>query len=193
VRIRQDLQTENWVLRYQAGDEKALGLLMDHWQQRIYNLAYKMIGDEAVAKDILQKTFIKVYQHLHKLEEADKFRPWVYKIAVNFCNSELRKTKRTESLTEVHAGMVSSSITSEHRVEQNELKDLIWQTLGQIPEEQKAVIIMKEYEGFKFQEIADILDISINTAKSRLYYGLRSMKKLLSENPHTKAYYYEYQ
>ncbi|MCB0601615.1 MAG: sigma-70 family RNA polymerase sigma factor [Saprospiraceae bacterium] len=192
MRIRQDLQTENWVLRYQAGDEKALGLLMDHWQKRIYNLAYKMVADEAVAKDILQKTFIKVYQHLHKLEEADKFRPWVYKIAVNFCNSELRKTKRTESLTDVHAGMVTSGITSEHRLEQSELKDLIWQTLGQIPEEQKAVIIMKEYEGFKFQEIADILDISINTAKSRLYYGLRSMKKLLSENPHTKAYYYEY-
>lgn len=143
-------------------------------------------------KTSLQKTFIKVYQHLHKLEEADKFRPWVYKIAVNFCNSELRKTKRTESLTDVHAGMVTSGITSEHRLEQSELKDLIWQTLGQIPEEQKAVIIMKEYEGFKFQEIADILDISINTAKSRLYYGLRSMKKLLSENPHTKAYYYEY-
>ena len=192
MRVAQDLQTENWVLRYQAGDEKALAPLMDHWQQRIYNLAYKMVGDEATAKDILQKTFIKVYQHLNKLEEADKFRPWVYKIAVNFCHSELRKTKRTESISEQNSGMLVASSVTDHRIEQKELKDLIWTTTGQIPEDQKSVIIMKDYEGFKFQEIADILDISINTAKSRLYYGLRSMKKLLSENPHTKAYYYEY-
>ncbi len=189
---QKSLQSENLLLRYKAGDQQAINLLLNLWHTRIYNLAFKMLADHDTAMDVLQKTCIKVYEKAHQLEDSGKFKSWVYRIAVNFCNSELRKSKRDQRLVE--PDLVKNKLTTNqsNSVEMHELKSYLNNALQQIPDEQRTIIVMKEYENLKFHEIAEVLDISINTAKSRLYYGLKTLRKLLINSPQAKEFYYEY-
>ena len=175
----------------EAGNASAVNQLIDLWQKRVYNMAFKMMGDHDKSMDIVQKTFIKMYKSLAQLKDKQKFKSWLYRIVVNYCKDDLRKVTRTEPIQDMVLNFQDRERAPQETIEQTELKDVMLSALQKIPEEQKTIIIMKEYEGFKFHEIADTLNISINTAKSRMYYGLKSMRKVLLANPKSKEIYYE--
>jgi RNA polymerase sigma-70 factor, ECF subfamily len=168
------------------GDEQAYGKLVGIWFKRIYNFSLKYFADHDLAMEVTQQTFIVVYQKIHTLKEIDRFQFWLYRIALNHCREEdrKRKKKRWYSLfTDNDVYMHESDIGNpESEYGSKETKELMTDLLNRLPDEQKTVIIMKEFEGLKFREIADVLDISENTAKSRLYYGLKALKKLLEKS-----------
>jgi RNA polymerase sigma-70 factor (ECF subfamily) len=122
----------------------------------------------------------------------------MYTIAVNNCREELRKAKsrRALSLSDLQTGEREESYrweesgarneNPERQLRQSELSDILQKCLMELSEEQREVVIMKEYEGLKFREIADALNISENTVKSRMYYGLDGLKKILERNSITK-------
>ena len=184
------MEDSTLIHRYLKGDASAFNTLVWRWEQRIFNLALKYLGDREMAQDVSQKTFIRAYKNLRKLRRADRFAPWIYQIAVNLCRDELRRQKSngTISLDASIAGKDGKSISlseslpdtgkpTDGRAQEADIAGLINAALSMIPEEQRVVIVMKEYQGLTFAEIAEILQQPLNTIKSRLYYGLTAMRK----------------
>ena len=148
-------------------------------------LSLKYFADHDMAMEVTQRTFIAVYQKIDRLKDTDSFKYWLYKIALNYCREEDRKQKRKKwysiFVSEDAKKVESNYGLPEREYQKKEKEELVGEILKKLPEEQKMVIIMKEFEGMKFREISETLNISENTAKSRLYYGLKAMKKLLEK------------
>lgn len=188
------MHSDALIARAREGDKHAQGRLVQLWYKRIYNFGYKFFFDHDLAMEVAQKTFISMHRNLHALQETGRFKSWLYTIAVNFCREELRKRKggvKAMSLHDLKAGEGEDSYrweASGHRHENPdrqlrlaELSDLLQSCLLELSVEQREVVIMKEYEGLKFREIAEALNISENTVKSRMYYGLEGLKKILEK------------
>jgi len=179
------------ILKAQSGDKEAFNKLVSLWYKRIYNYAFKYAGSHDIAMDITQNTFIAVHNKIAQLRDVRSFKPWLYRIAINCSHEELRKQKRISGIS---LDSVFSDDGDERKIEieddiryqpdaklqRQELAELIMAGLQTLSEEQRLVVIMKEYEGLKFREIAETLDISENTAKSRLYYGLKHLRSKLA-------------
>jgi RNA polymerase sigma factor (sigma-70 family) len=187
------MHSDSLIIRAKQGDQNAQGKLVQLWYKRIYNFGYKFFLDHDLAMEVTQKTFISMCRNLAGLQDSARFKSWLYKIAVNYCREEARKNKSSRALS---FDVVWSNDTEEspkwegsgqrhdnpHRqLEQVELSDILQDALLELNDEQREVVIMKEYEGLKFREIAEVLNISENTVKSRMYYGLDGLKKILEK------------
>ena len=187
------MHSDTLIVKGQGGDQSAQGKLVQLWYKRIYNFGYKFFLDHDMAMEVCQRTFISMCRNLGTLQDASRFKPWLYKIAVNFCREEARKRKGNRSLpfdlvwnrdAEDSPQWESSRQRHddpERQLQQVELSDILQRALLELNEEQREIVIMKEYEGLKFREIAEILNISENTVKSRMYYGLVGLKKILEK------------
>lgn len=173
------------VEEFRSGDIRAFNALVERWQQRIHRLAYRYFSSHDDAMEITQKTFIKAYKKINTLDDAHKFSSWLYRIANNLCLDETKRAgrKRTTSLEAIsaHPGDQISDSNTEQIVHRRELGDLLQRALNQLPPEQRIVVIMKEYEGLKFWEIAEILEEPENTIKSRMYYGLNTLREIFDK------------
>lgn len=181
----EQLAEEALVLQATAGDMRAFDQLADNWKARIYNFALRYLGDHDEAMEASQQTFIKAWQGMDSLKEGAQFRAWLYVIAGNTCRDFLRKTSRTRTTslsdTAGHAHFAADRGATHpgERLARQDLQRILKQALAQLPEEQRVVLILKEYEGLKFTEIAQVLQEPESTVKSRLYYALKTMRKLL--------------
>ncbi|MFT6873302.1 MAG: RNA polymerase sigma factor (sigma-70 family) [Roseivirga sp.] len=197
-------QTNFLVTAAKSGDVIAMNQLIKQWQKRIYNFAYKYFNDYDLAMEVTQKTFISMNKNLKTLKDEGRFKSWIYRIAANSCHEELRKQQKrwvfpfmkVQSNHEGDQIENSPSAVREENPEKvyanEELKSLLKKALATLPKEQRIIVIMKEYEGLKIREIAEIIDISENTVKSRLYYALGSLKKLLDQwNINRETVHYE--
>jgi RNA polymerase sigma-70 factor (ECF subfamily) len=185
------MHSDALIQRAKQGDQNAQGKLVQLWYKRIYNFGYKFFMDHDQAMEVSQKTFISMCRNLESLQEVTRFKSWLYKIAVNYCREEARKTKTNRSISfdvvwDREAEDSPQWETSgkrldnpEKQLQQAELSDILQSALRELNEEQREVVIMKEYEGLKFREIAEVLNISENTVKSRMYYGLDGLRKIL--------------
>ncbi len=178
------------IRRFRDGESHAFNGLAGRWHRRLYNFILRQVADREEAHDLCQKVLIKVHRNLRRLRDPDKFSTWIYQIAVNTCRDELRRRRRhpTISLESLEhgddrrpAGMVNISARKDTAIHQCELRDLLNRALQCIPQDQRIVVVMKEYEHLKFTEIAAILKLPVNTVKSRLYYGLNNLRKLLDQ------------
>ncbi len=165
-----------------AGDIAAFNRLVERWQKRIHRLAYRYFASHDVAAEITQKTFIKVYRKIDSLDDPLKFSSWIYRISNNLCLDEAKRAGRRRSapLETLGPRPVLKS-KADRTVQQKELGSILQVALKQLPAEQRMVVIMKEYEDLKFNEISEILQENENTIKSRMYYGLRSLRKIFDQ------------
>ncbi len=178
------------VKRMRNGEESAFTQVMDQWKDRVFNYALCYSNDHYFANEVVQKTFIQVFEKIDQLKEPAKLQAWVYKIASNNCRSEGRSRARLRMSPPEDIPQFVDENTPAKKYEQQERISAVKKLLQRIPPSQRQVIIMKEYEGLKFREIAEILGESENTIKSRMYYGLDAMKKILiSENLNNEIYY----
>lgn len=182
--------SESLIINARSGDEYAFNKLVSLWYKRIYNFCYKYFGSHDVAMEATQKTFIAVHKSFHSLQSPDRFKSWLYRIALNKCHEEDRGVFRKKMVSMfgssddgVSAQVVEiedvSTSSPDKKLQKKELADLVTKCLNELSTEQREVVIMKEYEGLKFREIAEALEISENTAKSRLYYGLTALRKTM--------------
>ena len=188
---------EALIEKARKGDEASFNQLVNLWYKRIYNYVLKQSGNENDAADVTQKTFISVYKNLRKLKEIGSFKPWIYRIATNFCHQEGRRISKAKTVSLTISEDEGESSEKESKAEgiffnpemsyrQQELEKILFDCLQELPQDQRSVIIMKEYEGMKFREIADALSTSENTVKTWLYRGLRVLKKSLEDKRITK-------
>jgi RNA polymerase sigma factor (sigma-70 family) len=192
------MHSDALIARAREGDRSAQGKLVQLWYKRIYNFGYKFFFDHDMAMEVSQKTFISMHRNIGNLQDLARFRSWLYTIAVNYCREELRKKKtaRAVSIDALAPGegeisyqwekSASRHENPERQLRHTELSDLLQGCLLELSEEQREVVIMKEYEGLKFREIAEALNISENTVKSRMYYGLDGLRKILEKKNITK-------
>lgn len=186
--------SDSLIIKAIDGDENAQSKLVSLWYKRIYNFSFKYFSDHDLAMEISQKTFISMHKNISRLQSAEKFRSWLYRIATNYCHEETRRLKRNGInfwVDNDDPGVASKEVQGyyynpEKQFKKNELSELLLEALNTLSIEQREVVIMKEYEGLKFKEIADVLGLSENTVKSRLYYGLTSLKKTLISRNITK-------
>ncbi len=173
------------IKQVQNGNRAAYTQLVEKWHSKIYRFAYRFFADEDEAHDITQKTFIKTYQNVNTLKNPEKFSSWIYRIANNLCLDELkragrRKSTSLEAYIEQSGRLEGDQIAPDTDLQNKELGTILQRALLTLPDEQRTVIILKEYEGLKFREIADILEEPESTVKSRLYYGLKSTRRVLT-------------
>lgn len=167
------------ISQVKAGNQGAFNILAKRWQVPIYNFCLRYIGDTDTANDILQIVLLKVYQKIETLEDHSKFSSWIYRIARNLCLDEIKR-KKFEALGE-ESESISDVANPLQEVTQSNLSEVLKTVLQKITDEQREVIILKTYHDLKFIEIAELLDISINTVKARMYSGLKSLRPYIDQ------------
>ncbi len=171
------------VKQVQLGDPRAFDVLAERWRERIHRFVFRYFGNADDAGEITQKTLIRVYRKIHELDEPSSFSPWIYRIANNLCLYEVKRAgrKRSQPLGSWAERIPESeNHMPSKQLESRELGEIVQDALITLPDEQRIVIILKEFEGMKFREIADILDEPENTVKSRMYYGLKALRNTLT-------------
>lgn len=184
------------VQEFRRGNTQVFNQLVERWQPRIYRLAFRYFNSHDEAQEITQKTFIRVYKKLYSLDDHAAFPAWIYRIAHNLCRDESKRAgrRKSQSMDTLKQYPEIQSIAGDpgRPMEQKELSQILLRALQQLPSEQRMVVIMKEYEELKFREIADILDLPESTVKSRMYYGLRSLRGIFEQwNIKKESLYYE--
>lgn len=167
-----------------GGDGDCFGELIERWQGKIYAFILRQIGNRDDAHDLTQDTFTKAFENLDRLADPSRFSAWLYKIALNECRMRFRRQKRVKPLSlDEESGpgeaLENEEIGPEDAFLARESAGRLHSAFENLPEEQRLVIIMKEYQGLKFQEISDVLDVPLSTVKSRMYLGLKTLKKLM--------------
>ena len=170
------------VLRSQAGDLKAFDELLESVQQALFRYIYRLTGEHASAEDILQEVFIIIYRKLRWLENPKLFRAWAYRIASRETFRRLKMERRWSE--QIRDDEFLERIPGDEKAEtyEPELIAKIPEFLAEISPAARAVIVLHYLEEMTLNETAEVLDIAVGTAKSRLAYGLQSLRKNLEKN-----------
>lgn len=156
--------------RFKRGDTDAFETLFNRYSPSLLRYLMKMLWDEDGAKDILQETFLRLFRS--SLEERGKLSSWLFKVATNLAYRRLLERKRHISIDGGDFDLVKEAGHEDVKAEVNS-------ALLSLPEPQRAVIMLKFYEGFRYKEIAEILGCPVGTVKSRMYYALSALRRIL--------------
>jgi RNA polymerase sigma-70 factor (ECF subfamily) len=177
---------EELVTRSMGGDVDSFNQLILRWERPIYALAYRVIGREEDARDVVQETFLRAFRALPGFKGQAKFSSWLYRIALNLCRDWIRRQRRApvmqapEGVELVDLASERGPVESiEDLVCRRELSEVVADAMKLLPEEQRTAIILKEYHGMTFQEIADLQGCPLSTVKTRLYQGLSVLRRQL--------------
>ncbi len=170
------------VERFKGGDESAFDTLVKRHYQRVCNILSHTLGATSNVEDLAQEVFLKTYYALRKYRGDSAFSTWLYRITVNVGLDELRREKRRRvfSFTRKEQGgsvefesdaSIPAPGQADSELEQKELGEFLQRALKKIPEKHRVVFILREIEGFTYSEIAEMLECSIGTVKSRLFHA----------------------
>lgn len=179
---------EELVARSMDGDVDSFNQLIKRWERPIYALAYRVIGREEDARDVCQETFLRAYRAINGFKGQAKFSSWLYRIALNLCRDWIRRQKRTPTVQAPEdvdiadlAAEAGPTESIETLVARREMGRAVAIAMAALPEEQRTAIILKEYHGLTFQEIADMQGCPLSTVKTRLYQGLSVVRRQLEQ------------
>jgi RNA polymerase sigma-70 factor, ECF subfamily len=178
---------EELVARSIGGDADSFNELVLRWERPIFALAYRVIGREEDARDVCQETFLRAFRALSGFRGQAKFSSWLYRIALNLCRDWIRRERRvpivdTEDVdvADLEVDRVGSE-SIEDVVARKHLAHLVERAMARLPAEQRTAIVLKEYHGLTFQEIAELVGCPLSTVKTRLYQGLSVLRRELHE------------
>ena len=187
--IRMTRTDEELVARSLRGDADSFSELIQRWERPIYALAYRQIGREEDARDVCQETFLRAYRALSGFRGQAKFSSWLYRITLNLCRDWLRRERRTPVMQAPEdvdlmdlAAAREPSETVEDRIARTDLVRAVERALALLPEEQRTAVVLKEYHGLTFREIADLVGCPLSTVKTRLYQGLTVLRRELARS-----------
>ena len=180
---------EELVARSIRGDAESFNQLILRWERPIYALAYRTIGREEDARDVCQETFLRAFRALPAFRGQAKFSSWLYRIALNLCRDWMRRERRVP-VVQAPEGVDLLDLAAENEpsesieelVARKDLTKLVERVMARLPEEQRTAIVLKEYHGLTFQEIAELLGCPLSTVKTRLYQGLTVVRREMAKN-----------
>ena len=165
-----------------SGSPEAFNALVRRWERKIYSFLVYLTGRPDDAFDLCQEVFLSGYRHLGQLKDPEKFSQWLFRIARNTARSEARRGQEAAtSLNDVEPAEDSSPVRvgAVSGWAQGETKILVERALAELPLEQREAIVLKFYQGFKLEEIAEIQNCPVSTAKTRVYSGFERLRKLI--------------
>jgi len=189
------LTDEELVARAKAGDLDSFNQLVSRWERPIYALAYRTLGREEDARDVVQEAFLRAYRGLKGFKGEAKFSSWLYRITLNLCRDWSRRERRAPIVqvpegtdpVELADERVQTTESVEDLVARREMSAAVAKAMAELPEEQRTAILLKEYHGLTFQEIASMLDCPLSTVKTRLYQGLSVLRRRLERRQAEEA------
>ena len=177
-----------------GGDAESFNQLILRWERPIFALAYRVIGREEDARDVCQETFLRAYRALPGFKGDAQFSSWIYRIALNLCRDWMRKQRRTPVMQAPEGVDISDLAAERGPVESIEdlvgrrrLTASIEEAMRLLPDEQRTTIVLKEYHGMTFQEIAELQGCPLSTVKTRLYQGLSVLRRHLERSGQAKS------
>jgi len=174
--IFREVEDRDLILKAQRGDVDAYNLLVSRWEKRVFNYLLRLVRNREDALDLCQDVLLKVYQNLRKLEDPARFAPWMYRIAHNEAYSMLRRKKPEDDIETTQIDMPSLG----GGMLPVETALAVDAALRRLTEEQREAVVLKVYQGFKFEEMSEILGCPLSTVKSRLYTALDLLKDALA-------------
>ena len=169
---------KEWIRSAKHGDMDAFEKLILQHEKTVYNLAFRMLNHSEDAKDVSQEVFLKAYRNIGNFDERSAFSTWLYRITYNTCIDAMRRQKGKQSYSlegelENEEGTIQRQVadkgdTPEEAILKKEQRLEILQALDTLSEEHKAAIILRDVKGLSYEEIAEILEISLGTVKSRI-------------------------
>ena len=180
VRVKASQQSQDLELtrRSQAGDTEAFGELVSKYSTKIFTMVYCIVGNENDAWDLAQEGFLKAWRSIHRFEARSSFYTWLYSITMNLTIDSLRRKGRRQ---EVELDDAIPSFLPGPRVncERAEIREQVNAALAQLSPEHRAVVVLKEIEDMQYREIAEVLNVSMGTVMSRLFYGRKRLQSIL--------------
>ncbi len=173
------------------GDRAAFAELVDMYKGKLFHLAFRMLGNSQEAEDIVQETFLRVYEHFGRYDNQHKFSTWIYRIATNLCIDRLRRRKAVYSLdAELSDGdnldgysmLQANDPTPEQHLVLTERQQIIANAMAALPAKYKSAMALKYYQDLSLQEISDILQIPVSTVKTRIHRGRDYLRKRLERH-----------
>ena len=187
------LEDSQLICMYKKGDEAAFAVLLHRYKERIFRFIYSKIRDKKLSEDIFQDAFIKIIKTIKSgsYNEEGKFLPWAMRISHNLVIDYFRKSSRVKFVSESSSiredfnifHLISSEEQSiEEKITTSEILNQMVELVDYLPESQKRILKMRIFQEYSFKEIANIEDVSINTALGRMRYALINLRKLIKEN-----------
>jgi RNA polymerase sigma-70 factor (ECF subfamily) len=185
-RSRSTLDNE-LIREFKAGDTRAFEAIVVRYQKPIVNFIYRMIGDFQEAEDIAQEVFIKIYRFAHTYEGRSTFASWLFGIASNLCYDSLRTRSHWDRVfpdaeeTAVREQILgeSKAPSPEELAENSEIARFIESAVGQLPIQQRQALVLREYYGLSYKEIADAANCSVAAVKSRIHKAKQRLGRKL--------------
>jgi RNA polymerase sigma-70 factor (ECF subfamily) len=183
-----------WRVRHED-DHSAFAQLVERWEGPIQRLCARMVGDLHRAEDLTQEAFARVFANRHKYEPAGRFSTWLWRIAINLCHDDIRRRNRRPEVFWDHdetgangedaapRDFPDTQPAPDEAIQGLERAEQVRRALMKLPEHYRGVLILRHYEGLKFQEIAQVLGIPEGTVKSRMSEGLSRLADLLPKTP----------
>jgi RNA polymerase sigma-70 factor (ECF subfamily) len=186
---------EELVARATAGDLESFNQLVTRWERPIYALAYRTLGREEDARDVVQEAFLRAYRGLRGFKGEAKFSSWLYRITLNLCRDWIRRERRAPVVqvpegtdpVELADQRASPAESVEDLVARREMSRAVARAMQELSDDQRMAIVLKEYHGLTFQEIADMLNCPLSTVKTRLYQGLSLLRRRLERQQADEA------
>lgn len=183
-----NLNEQELIERYLDGDSNAFSFLVNRHKAKIFTSIYMLVKDEYLAEDIFQEVFIRIIESLKRgaYVENGKFLSWAVRIAHNMCMDHFRKVKRTPTIKttddcDIFEQYQFAEPAKDIRMIETERNNSIKKAIDKLPEDQREMIILRHFANLSFREIAQLSNISINTALGRMRYALINIRKLLPE------------
>ncbi|MEW5983530.1 MAG: sigma-70 family RNA polymerase sigma factor [Acidobacteriota bacterium] len=178
---------EELVARSVAGDTDSFNELVLRWERPIYALAYRQIGREDEARDVTQEAFLRAFRALPGFKGQAKFSSWLYRITLNLCRDWMRRQMRAPFVStpeginaeDLAVRDETGTASVEDAVARRDLSRHVASAMRSLPDEQRSAVILKEYHGLTFQEIAELQGCPLSTVKTRLYQGLTVLRREL--------------
>ena len=178
------------MLRLRGGDDLALNDIMHRWQQPLTNYLARLCGNEATALDLAQETFVRVYEARSRYDARGKFATWLYTIAGNLARNSRRWQQRhpavsldapvDENGTTLATQLPDSAPTPAATAEQRERTAAVRAAIAELPEDQRAIVILSEYEDRSQADIAAVLKCTVKAVETRLYRARQSLRERLA-------------
>lgn len=172
-----------------SGDVEAFEQLIEGYQRKIFNIAFRMLGNYDDAGDMAQEVFIRMYKSISSFKEQSSLSTWIYRITTNVCLDELRKRKNRKITYideeirlddgDVKRQMENEGPSPEDYAETNEIKKVVRDAILQLPEEYRIIIVLRDIQGFSYEEIAAILKCPEGTVKSRISRARHALGNIL--------------
>lgn len=161
---------------FKRGDEGAFNQLVRRHQQGIYQLCYRMVRNPDDAADLSQDVFVRAYLSVRKFREKSSFRTWIYRIAVNLCiNHSRRRSGRKRAVLE------HQTSNPEQELRRRRIGEAIDAAVRKLPPKQRAVFVMRQYEGMSYEDIAQATKRSVGTLKANYHHAIFKLRDLLKE------------